>query len=231
MVGQTGRKARKGPAAPKKKVDTAYALIRRKIIRCEFAPGADLIEKDLIADLGLGRTPVREALVRLIYDGLIEVAPRVGYRVTELTEDSIRDLFFVWRKIAPVIVREAGKRMSEKQRNSVGAKTARFSRLSASLSPEKLHREIANIYDDLSTQCGSKHLRHIYTRLQNELERVYTLYLSTPEGREWASTLDPKRMVQALTPPDPKRDSPEKVDNALEDILNALRMRRSRGFS
>jgi DNA-binding GntR family transcriptional regulator len=55
--------------------DAAYDELRRRILALDLAPGAQLVPEDLAADLGVSRTPVREALSLLARDHLVEVAP------------------------------------------------------------------------------------------------------------------------------------------------------------
>lgn len=58
--------------------DRAYEAIRDKLVRLEIAPGAAIDEAQLAAELGLGRTPVREAIKRLAYQKLVVIYPRSG---------------------------------------------------------------------------------------------------------------------------------------------------------
>lgn len=62
----------------------AYRLLERKIVTLELPPGAAVTEGDLIAATGLGRTPVREAIQRLAWEGLVDVRPRAGLAVAAL---------------------------------------------------------------------------------------------------------------------------------------------------
>ena len=64
--------------------DRAYRLIEDEIVRLALAPGARLTEQDLAARIGLGRTPVREAVQRLVADGLLVVFPRKGMAVAAI---------------------------------------------------------------------------------------------------------------------------------------------------
>lgn len=63
------------------KTETAYRLLEEQIVTMELAPGALLSESELSLQLGLGRTPVREALQRLASEHLVEIMPRRGIRV------------------------------------------------------------------------------------------------------------------------------------------------------
>ncbi len=69
--------------------DQAYVAIRRLIVSLELAPGSAIKEPELTARLGIGRTPVREALRRLALERLVEVFPRRGMAVTTV---DVRDL-------------------------------------------------------------------------------------------------------------------------------------------
>jgi len=70
----------------------AYALIRERIITTQMMPGALIQINDLMAELGLGRTPIREALKLLEVENLVTVSPRRGMFVTDV---SVTDLLQV----------------------------------------------------------------------------------------------------------------------------------------
>ncbi|MBW3667597.1 MAG: GntR family transcriptional regulator [Actinobacteria bacterium] len=71
----------------------AYDAIKRRVIELDLPPGAAFTEGELAASLGLSKTPVREALLRLRQEGLVDAAARCGYRVTPVTIKRARDLF------------------------------------------------------------------------------------------------------------------------------------------
>jgi DNA-binding GntR family transcriptional regulator len=73
--------------------DRAYAELKRLIVETELAPGVLLEERDLMERLGVGRTPLREAIQRLTRDNLIESVPHRGYFVTEVTFANVRHAF------------------------------------------------------------------------------------------------------------------------------------------
>lgn len=71
--------------------DDAYQAIRRLIVTVELPPGSPFTEGELVKRVGLGKTPVREALLRLKLENLIAVQPRSGYRVAPVTLKDVRD--------------------------------------------------------------------------------------------------------------------------------------------
>jgi len=73
--------------------DWAYDTIKESILNLRVPPGAQLHIEDLADQMGVSRTPVREALLRLESDGLVRAVPRVGFFVTEITRRDLEDLF------------------------------------------------------------------------------------------------------------------------------------------
>jgi DNA-binding GntR family transcriptional regulator len=78
---------------PKNLSDIAYNALRSEILRCEITPGSQLVESHIAQRYGISRTPVREALKRLMQDGLIESSPRRGYSVTPVTIRDLQEVF------------------------------------------------------------------------------------------------------------------------------------------
>ena len=71
----------------------AYNAIKDKILTCEYAPGAYLSENILIEHLGMSRTPIRDALGRLEQEGLVEIQPKRGIWVRNITFKDINNIF------------------------------------------------------------------------------------------------------------------------------------------
>lgn len=74
---------------------TVYDELRRRVVTLELAPGAPISENELAAELGVSRTPVREALIILAQDGLVQVFPKVGSFVARVDLQSVADAQFV----------------------------------------------------------------------------------------------------------------------------------------
>ena len=75
--------------------DKAYTEIKQRIITCELRPGEVLSEAAISEAIGIGRTPVHQALDRLIPEGLIDVMPRKGVIVRPLSLDEVLDIIEV----------------------------------------------------------------------------------------------------------------------------------------
>jgi len=75
--------------------ELAYAQIKQRIISCEFRPGDAINEAQLAALLGLGRTPIHQALHRLEVEGMVTIMPRKGVMVTALSLNDVLDMIEV----------------------------------------------------------------------------------------------------------------------------------------
>lgn len=75
--------------------EQAYVKLRQKIIDSELIPGSYLLEQELVLMLGLSRTPVREAAVRLESEGLVQIVPRHGVRIVPTSISDIKNIYEV----------------------------------------------------------------------------------------------------------------------------------------
>lgn len=82
----------------------AYSLLKQRIIRCELAPGSGCTESELATQLGLGKTPIREALTRLAQEGWVRSIRGHGYEVRPLSLGEVRDLYGARLLIEPAAV-------------------------------------------------------------------------------------------------------------------------------
>jgi DNA-binding GntR family transcriptional regulator len=72
--------------------NTVYEVLVERITMGDYAPGTSLSEQNLAAELGVSRTPVREALLRLRIEGLVRIVPRGGIFVAEATLRRVREV-------------------------------------------------------------------------------------------------------------------------------------------
>jgi DNA-binding GntR family transcriptional regulator len=97
--------------------DQAYRRLEELIVTLQLAPGAVVSESALSKRLGIGRTPIREALQRLARERLVVVLPRRGIMVSEINVSTQLRLLEARRELERLIARRAARRASDAERD------------------------------------------------------------------------------------------------------------------
>ncbi|MFZ7102005.1 MAG: GntR family transcriptional regulator [Peptococcaceae bacterium] len=95
--------------------EQAYDIIKTAIMSGTLKPGEALVEEQLAKDLGLSRTPLREALVLLEHDQYIEMIPYKGTFVTKLTNEEVKEIFQIRELLEPEAVCLALQHITEQE--------------------------------------------------------------------------------------------------------------------
>lgn len=90
-----------------------HAFLRQRILRVQLKPGEALSEKELSLQLGVSRTPVREAFIRLSEEGLVDIFPQRGTLVSPIRMDEIKEAQFLRDILETAIVRRAARDIDE----------------------------------------------------------------------------------------------------------------------
>ena len=98
---------------PKGLTDWAYETIKELILTLKVAPGTQLQIEMLAEQMGVSRTPVREALLRLEQDGLTQVVPRVGVFVTGISKRDLEELYELRELLESRATEEAAQRLTD----------------------------------------------------------------------------------------------------------------------
>lgn len=88
----------------------AYRELRRRILQNEMPPNAQYLEQELADALGMSRTPVREALIRLSEERLVEIRPRHGARILPVSVDDMREIYEMMTELEALAVRKLAER-------------------------------------------------------------------------------------------------------------------------
>ncbi len=109
-----------GRAAPKRRVtDVAYDAIEKLLVTLQLEPGSPVIEGELAARTGLGRTPVREALMRMVAGGLIVQQPQRGLQVSAIDLADHLDVIQTRRVLETLIATCSARRATGAQRKDI----------------------------------------------------------------------------------------------------------------
>lgn len=93
---------RRGGRPRLSRTEFAYRELKRRILDNELAPGTQVLELEIAEALAMSRTPVREAMVRLARDGLVEIRPRHGMRILPVSADDMREIYEILTALEPM---------------------------------------------------------------------------------------------------------------------------------
>src|SRR3954464_3401179 len=102
-----------------KRSDQLRDAIEEKIAMGDYPPGMRLDEAPLLAQFGVSRTPLREALIQLASLGLVEIRPRRGAVVAELSPHRLFEMFEVMAELEGMCGRLAARRMSDAEQKEL----------------------------------------------------------------------------------------------------------------
>lgn len=178
----------KGDQAPGSDLDpfaaTAYVSIRDRIIRLDLPPGSLISENSLGAQLGLSRTPVREALKRLEREYLVTIMPRRGIVVTEIDLHQQLQLLEMRRGIEMRLIGRGIERSSESHRSIFGALASQM-QASADMNDLNTYVELDARFDALIDEaCANRFLSDAMRPVHGLIRRYWQTEANTGALRE-----------------------------------------------
>lgn len=161
---------------PDSLAEQAYLQLRTKIVRLDFAPGDVLREDELRESLELGRTPIREALLRLQREHFVTVIPRRGMFVSGIEVDELSLLFETRAVLEPYAARLASLRGTDAQWDDMEATLARTSE--PGLDDEDQLALDRRCHEILWAASGNRFLWDTLDMLYAQSDRLWHLYLA-----------------------------------------------------
>jgi DNA-binding GntR family transcriptional regulator len=135
--------------------DRVHDELREQIITGRLTPGQRLLERELSAEFGVSRIPLREALPRLEAEGFVTVLPRRGAVVSTVEVRDLEELFDVWVSLDTLAAQQAARKTTERTSARIVAALARAERATANgsarrvaLANSALHEVIYEIADN-----------------------------------------------------------------------------------
>jgi DNA-binding GntR family transcriptional regulator len=135
--------------------DRVYDVLRERILAGEFEGGTRLHQENLSAELGVSRTPVREAITRLAAEGLVELLPNRGARVAAVSLADMRAAFEARLGIEPLAARLAAERRPEAALKAARAAITEQRRARA---PRTTYKAIRKYHLSVVEASGNPHL-------------------------------------------------------------------------
>ena len=158
--------------------DKAYVAIRDRLIMLVIRPGDPIDDDALAADLGVGRTPVREALKRLEGDRLVVSYPRRGTFATGMDISDLAHISEIRAQLEPLAARRAAERAIRMAPGELEELADRIEQLDvARVDPGELMRWDLAVHRAIYRAAGNPHLEDVLIRYDNLATRIFCLFL------------------------------------------------------
>ena len=181
----------------------ATELIREAIVDGRIAPGQRLKEEELARELGISRTPVREALLMLQAEGLVEAAPNRGATVRAHDAQDLDDLYQLRALLEGHAARRAATRLSDDQLSELRASCERFDALGRG-DVRALVGENLFFHNTILDAAGSARLASMVRKVI-ELPLVYKSYIWYSPDQQRISAHYHRQLTRALEARDGER--------------------------
>lgn len=190
---------------PKNKKETAYAILKRRIINNSLKPGEPLNERILTEELQISKTPIREALQQLEREGFIENISHKGSFVSRISAQDIREIFEVREILECAAARQSALKADLNKLEAIKRKFRSIERENGK-TPLSLLRAGDQIHNYVFECLQNNRLIEIYQRLQDHIGRIriYFVQQFDPNRLEQAFR-EHREILEALIARDPSR--------------------------
>jgi DNA-binding GntR family transcriptional regulator len=144
--------------------DRAYEIVRERLVMLDIRPGEPINDDRLAAELGFGRTPVREALKRLERDRLVVAYPRRGTFATAVDMTDLADA-------------RAARTASSESRARLTSLAEGIAGIDDTDDPREVLRHDVHVHREIYRASGNPHLETILVGLDAHATRIWCLFL------------------------------------------------------
>ncbi len=205
--------------------EVVFEALREAIIKGILKPGERLMEIQLAEELGVSRTPVREAFRKLELEGFVVMVPRKGAYVAGISLKDIAAVFEVRAALEGLAAGLAAERITEGELEELERLLVQMAELIEKGEFSEFVKLDTQFHDVLYKSSRNQRLIQILSTLRDEIQRFRAVSLSYP-GRMREALEEHRKIVEAIAARDEdlaKKLAAEHIENAEASILNSVR--------
>ena len=199
-----------------------YRILKASIIKGSLKPGEKILEVNIAEQLGVSRTPIREALRELAAEGFVRMEPNLGMVVVDFSLEELKEVLQTRRVLEGFAASVAAEKISKEEikkleeiTEKMGICISKNNLVTYSNLNAEFHSLILNI-------CGNKRMMKICVNLSDSEHRFRIRSLRSNPGRLKYSLKEHQEIIEALKKKDTEqaeRLSKKHIENVLENIL------------
>ncbi len=187
-----------------KNSDIIYQNLRRDIVAMTLVPGTPISEKGIAREYGVSRTPVREAVLRLSDERLVEVLAKSGTYVARIPLSLLPEAIVVRNALEAVTVRKAAEIASKSQILGLQALVQHQQEVIETDDQEEFHTADEEFHAAIAAAAGYRGIWEVIQQVKVHVDRYRRLTLPQP-GRMDLIVEEHDSIVQAIANNDPER--------------------------
>ncbi|SHF13095.1 GntR family transcriptional regulator [Desulforamulus putei] len=205
--------------------EIVFETLREAILSGKLEPGERLMEIQLAEEMGVSRTPVREAIRKLELEGFVVMIPRKGAYVAGISLKDITDVFEVRAALEALAAGLAAERATEEEIEQLQRSLLAYSEQTNRQDINGIVETDTDFHDLLYKASRNERLQQIITHLREVIQRVRTVSLSQP-GRSKDAVEEHRQIVDAIADRNVELSQTlarEHIYNAENSMLNSLK--------
>lgn len=179
-----------------------YESIRNDILNGRYEQNTELKEAAIGAELGVSRTPVREALRQLELEGLVTIIPNRGAYVNMITAKDVQDIYVIRPMLEGLCARWATENITKEQLDELEETLCLSEYHTRKGNYEKLYELDSLFHEQLYRASGSRILNHVLSDFHDYVKKVRRMTIAS-QTRSVKSTEEHRAIFEAISRKDP----------------------------
>lgn len=201
-----------------------FHQLQNEILNGKYNPGESLVETKLSEELGVSRTPIREAIRQLELEGLVQSIPNKGVFVTGISYQDIEDIYTIRMLIEGLAARWAAEKISDTELSELREAVEFEEFYTGRNDTEHLLKLDSRFHDIIFKASKSKTLMHTLSTFHHYVQKARAESLSTP-GRARKVLNEHKAILNAIADKDPKKAEKLTVEHIKNASMNLVKQR------
>ena len=206
--------------------DVVFNTLRKAILTGKLKPGERLMEVHLANQLGVSRTPIREAIRKLELEGFVIMIPRRGAEVARITEKSLKDVLEVRRALDALSVELACDRITEEDIERLLKACQDFELAARGNDAAVIAKADVDLHDIIVEATGNQRLQQLVNNLSEQMYRYRFVYIKE-ESQHDMLVAEHKEIYESIASRDKERAARAArihIDNQEKSIINQIRL-------
>lgn len=211
--------------------ELVFETVREAIITGQLPPGERIMEIQLAEELGVSRTPVREAIRKLELEGLVAIIPRRGAYVAGFSLKDIIEVFEIRGALEGLAAALAAERITDAELDKLERHLVKAAELIGRADLEGMVEIDTGFHSLLYEASRNKRLANIISNLREQIQRFRQTSLSFP-GRMKIALEEHRKIVEAVSARNPelaRELAQEHIENAENSIMQVIRAEKAKG--